>query len=1230
MTIDSLDIKVTAEDKASASLEKLATSMGKLKNAVQACTRGVAAFEKLPQTIANIQPANVERLAEVSEKLAVALRPLATECEKVAKGFKAMSSSAKGASTALPKVGNAAKTTASSTSTLADKWNNLKRNASGFIAKIWAIRWAFNMVKNSIGSLIEKSANYQETLNMFTATMGEYADKYYKYAKSLEKIGIDSADWMKNQASFYTLAEGFGIAGDRAAYMSENLTRLGYDMASFWNLDFDASMAKLQSGLTGQTKAVRSLGIDISNAALEEMRLKLNIDKTVKSMSQAEKTELRYAVMMSRVTQAHGDLIRTLETPANQLRLLQMQFEMTARSMGNVFIPMLNKVLPLVNALAKALENLANMLASVFGFSITKVDYSGLNKGLGDTFSERNTDTGGAEKLANAMSVGNENANNLADSLKEIKRQLAGFDEINNLTSDAEDALKDSGGKKGGGGGNIAAGGGGLGIQLPGYDWDLDSYGDKVYNKLKKIFEKWAGLLATAAIGIGLLLIVTGHPLLGLAFILMGISIAALAYKSPDIGKKVKKYLTGMLVVGGIVAIALGCIMMLTGAGLGVGLALIFAGASQLVAAMALSGAIVNDIQGMLSTLMKIMSPFFLAIGVALLFTGPAGIPVGLGMIFLGVVGMVTAYQLNDGIKGKVRTLLNAILLIASSFLLAIGLVLIMTGAGIPLGIGAIMAGAAMLVGAVGMSINITTKIKKLLVTILTIAAGALLAIGMILCLTVAGSPIGIALILAGVASLVSAEAIEPGGPAERVKKMLKKVFDVIKGQAMVGLGLILMLVPGMQGKGLALIKQGISTITGRDETPVFDSFAGKVDKSLTDMGNRFDGTFSGIKQRTVGAFQKIKKEGGGAWDRFKKKIFKTNRDVSRNTDSTWKGVSRNLKSTTSQMVGSEENENGIIGQFKGLKEKVTEFLGDTFTGEDTERSLTFDVKGNVDQSFTDATNKLASVKPEYSSTLNANAKNNDPTTLSTIMSSFSTFNGYGSTITKSAVGKAENKNSGALSTIVSGFGFLKGLSNTITRTVEAKAKNKNEDTLKRITKSFGALSVIKDSVKKTVTAYAKNKNAEALNTITSKFVKLAGIKDSMTKKVKAEVTVSVNAVGTAGANIAKIATNVHFAQGGFPAQGQMFVARESGPEMVGTLGGRTAVANNDQIVEGITRGVMQANSRQELLLQQLIKAVNNGGGDIVLRVGSDELGRASIKGINKVQAQSGQLLLNI
>ena len=309
--------------------------------------------------------------------------------------------------------------------------------------KVTLLYHSLTRVANVLSSWITESMDYTENLNLFTVAMGEYADSAMDYANTVSEVmGIDTSDWIRNQGVFMTLATGFGVAGDRAATMSQQLTQLGYDISSFYNISVEDAMQKLQSGISGELEPLRRLGYDLSQAKLEATALSLGIDKTVSSMTQAEKAQLRYYAIMNQVTTAHGDMARTLEAPANQMRIFKAQLTQAARALGNIFIPILNAVIPYAIAATKVIRILANAIANLFGFSLPEVDYSSVSS-LGDSAGYASDELDEATKKAG-----------------KLKKILLGIDELNVLSDSSS-----------GSSGTDSVGGGDFDFDLPTYDF---------------------------------------------------------------------------------------------------------------------------------------------------------------------------------------------------------------------------------------------------------------------------------------------------------------------------------------------------------------------------------------------------------------------------------------------------------------------------------------------------------------------------------------------------------------------------------------------------------------------------------------------------------------------------------------------------------------------------------------------------------------------------------------
>lgn len=433
-------------------LSTLASSLKPLGEIGKAqMTSFINQLKRLPEVIAELEKADIGKFTRQMEELAEAMKPFADEMNKVASGFSAFPSRIQRLITSTEQYNGTVRRATSSTNAFEKALKNLSLVA--------VARW----ISKEMGNAISKAAEYQEDLNLFTVSMGQYAEEAYNYAQKVSEIvGIDPAEWMRNQGVFNTIITGFGVAGDKAAFMSKNLTQLGYDIASFYNLDFASAMQKVQSGIAGELEPMRRLGYDLSVARLEQERLNLGIDKSVSAMTQAEKSQLRYYAMMTQVTQVQGDMARTLEQPANMLRVLKAQFEQCARAIGSLFIPILVKVLPFAIAVANALREIVAAIAGLFGVTLQAPDW-------GDSF-------GGATAGSGAIA---DNMDSAAGSAKELKRYLAGFDELNVLPDQSN-----------GGGGGGAGGGGGGGLdfgELPGYDFLKNAVTEKIDEWKKKL-----------------------------------------------------------------------------------------------------------------------------------------------------------------------------------------------------------------------------------------------------------------------------------------------------------------------------------------------------------------------------------------------------------------------------------------------------------------------------------------------------------------------------------------------------------------------------------------------------------------------------------------------------------------------------------------------------------------------------------------------------------------------
>lgn len=324
------------------------------------------------------------------------------------------------------------KVTKSSTKTTKAFTDSLARN----ITKWRTLFGVFQNAANTMSEWFTSSNDYVETLNLFNVTMGEGAKAAREYALRVsEAMGIDDKDWMQYQGTFKSLTAGFGIVEDKANTMSQNLTQLSYDLASFWNRDVEEAFDKLSSAMSGQVKGLREFGIDTTVATLQEYALSQGIEKSVRSMTQAEKSMLRYNYIMEQSANlgVWNDMARTIITPANSIRILTAQLAQMKRALGNIVSVIVVKFIPYVQAMVQIVTEAADAIAKFFGFNLK--DYE--------------ADLSGIKTSGFADEIEDEFADGAEAGIKAMKKQLMGFDELN-IISNPDSSSSDTGTGAGG------------------------------------------------------------------------------------------------------------------------------------------------------------------------------------------------------------------------------------------------------------------------------------------------------------------------------------------------------------------------------------------------------------------------------------------------------------------------------------------------------------------------------------------------------------------------------------------------------------------------------------------------------------------------------------------------------------------------------------------------------------------------------------------------------------
>lgn len=313
-----------------------------------------------------------------------------------------------------------------------DKFGVTLKKLAGVIGVVFGTAALINFGKESI----KLASDIQEVQNVIDVTFGKGAKQIEQFAQSAaESFGLSELSAKQYTGTMGAMLKSSGLATSAAQEMSMALTGLAGDMASFYNLDTDMAFEKIRSGISGETEPLKQLGINMSVANLEAYALSKGITKSYNAMSQAEQTLLRYNYLLSVTTDAQGDFARTSGSFANQIRLLQLNFNQLRIAVGNALIPIAQAVLPSINAIIAGLTKLARVFAQVTALLFGKSTEVKTNTGIASSAASA---ADAADKLAESTAGAGEAAKKAE---KDMKGVLAGFDELNILADRASGSL---------------------------------------------------------------------------------------------------------------------------------------------------------------------------------------------------------------------------------------------------------------------------------------------------------------------------------------------------------------------------------------------------------------------------------------------------------------------------------------------------------------------------------------------------------------------------------------------------------------------------------------------------------------------------------------------------------------------------------------------------------------------------------------------------------------------
>lgn len=425
---------------------------------LRSVSSAINSIAKIPSITKKLDSKTLDDFAEVCKKVASAISPLASKLDKVGRSFSSLPSKIKSAINSTTHFSSANQKASTSLSSLASQLETIKKRAAQLVS--------LKAIATYLANAVTKFNDFYEATDLFNNAMGELSGQATELINKMESLlGIDPTEAMTNIATIQSLATSFGLASDKAYILSKNLTQLAYDESSYWNKDTATTFTAIASAISGELEPIRRLGVDLSQARLQQELLALGFNKQVSSLSQADKAVLRYIAIMKQTANVQGNLAQTISSPANMVRILKSEISQLAKAVGQLLYPAFKAILPVLIAAVDLIKEFVVSLASVFGQKIEFTDFSKTQKDIGG--------------VANAM---DDTADATKSAAKAAKDYTMGFDELNII-----DPSQNSGSSGSGGGatGNLLGD-----VDLSQYDMFKDYAGsavDEIKAKLKSL-----------------------------------------------------------------------------------------------------------------------------------------------------------------------------------------------------------------------------------------------------------------------------------------------------------------------------------------------------------------------------------------------------------------------------------------------------------------------------------------------------------------------------------------------------------------------------------------------------------------------------------------------------------------------------------------------------------------------------------------------------------------------
>lgn len=425
------------------------------------------AIGKVPDLTDKLKATDLDSFASSCQKISTALTPLASQLDKVGNAFAKLPPQLSKVVTQANRVTAANEKQRKSYLSLSNQMNGFMRN----MAKLVSLK----AIAEYLGNAVAKFNDFYEATDLFHNAMGNLSGEADTLISKMQGLlGVDPTKAMTYMATIQSLGTSFGLTSDKAYILSKNLTQLAYDEGSYWNKDVAETFTAMSSAISGEIEPIRRLGVDLSQARLQQELLALGFNKQVSSLSQADKAVLRYIAIMKQTANVQGNLAQTIQSPANQIKILKAQLDMLAKSVGSLLYPAMKSILPPLIAAVQLIREFVQWVAKLMGVKVVFTDFT------------KSADSVGG--IGDAM---DDTTNSTKKATKALKDYTMGFDELN--------IIDPTQGSSGSGGG--ASAGNILGdVDLSGYDMFKNYVGNSV-DEIKAKLEKLAPLIAGISAG---------------------------------------------------------------------------------------------------------------------------------------------------------------------------------------------------------------------------------------------------------------------------------------------------------------------------------------------------------------------------------------------------------------------------------------------------------------------------------------------------------------------------------------------------------------------------------------------------------------------------------------------------------------------------------------------------------------------------------------------------------